>query len=65
MSAETHAQQFNKNQLRTVLSGDMHRFKLGNDKCSDFALTKAHPTLVPYRAKLKIKIEEPCNSGDL
>jgi len=64
-TAGTHAQQFNKKKFRVALSRDTHSFKLGSDRCSDFALMKVHTTRVYYSAKLKIKIEKPCNFGNL
>lgn len=42
MRADLHAQQFNKEQFSVVLSRDTQRFKLGNDRHLDFALTKVH-----------------------
>lgn len=54
MSADTHAQQFNKTHFRVVLSWNKHRFNPGNERHADFALTKVHSTPVYYCAKLKI-----------
>lgn len=52
MRAKLHAQQFNKEQFSDVLSKATQRFKPGNDRHLNFALTEVHSSGI-YCAKWK------------